>query len=50
VAAVIERYVARYPQQWLVVHKAFDEDAASSAAACAGAAVLKPEQESTSHG
>jgi phosphatidylinositol dimannoside acyltransferase len=27
VAAVIAKYVAAYPQQWLVLHPAFDEDA-----------------------
>jgi KDO2-lipid IV(A) lauroyltransferase len=29
VAAVIAKYVSAYPEQWLVLHRAFDEDAAA---------------------
>jgi KDO2-lipid IV(A) lauroyltransferase len=30
-AAVIGKYVAAYPEQWLVLHPAFDEDAIAGA-------------------
>jgi KDO2-lipid IV(A) lauroyltransferase len=52
VAAVIAKYVARYPEQWLVLHKAFDEDAVGfePAAVVAKAAVVEasPSAESPS--
>ena len=45
VAAVIERYVAAYPEQWLVLHPAFDED--SAPAQRCPAAAGDPAQEPT---
>jgi phosphatidylinositol dimannoside acyltransferase len=45
VAAVIERYVAAYPEQWLVLHPAFDEDAAAAQGRAAATAVAGTAQE-----